>query len=1092
MHFSPKRIVFILSVLLFFTYATSSFGALLQNEAGDYYLSNKLILTINNDCPKLNIGEFTVSGFSSGISSIDILCKANGVVKIEPWYRGKIRHAMHLKQLVERMYIFTIDERKDIRDVVNAFVTDNHLEAVSTYDVPVPLYQPNDPSINQQWFLSTIHAFDAWDLVRGDTTKNVIIGISDTGVYYDHPDLQPNMWINGPEDINGNGIFDNFDENEGGDLNYWDDDGNGYDDDVVGYDFGVNDPDPEEETPTHGTHVAGCASEATDNNTGGAGVGFSARLIAAKGANSSGALTAVYQALTYCVDQGAHFVNCSWGSPSYNSQYQNIITQAFWDGCLIIAAAGNDNVQSKFYPAGYDNCLAVAATAQGDAKASFSNYGTWIDIASPGVSIYSTWAHSSYAHLDGTSMASPVCTGVASLIKAQDPSRGPQQIWNIIKSSADSASLYGANPSYIGKLGSGRVDAFAALASGNMPNIGLSSSYYTITDDDGDGVLNPGETISLVITVQNSWSDAFNVSGTLHSTDEVTVTDSTTDYGDIPGGDSADNASDPFIVEIHSDVAPQVLELSLSITADDYSTEIPIELEISLFQKNYPLSVDGNIEGHMGFVNLDGNSGEELVFGTTNDEVHALKSDGTELSGFPVSVDGDIVNGIAVGQVVGDDNLELVAATKSGKIYVIENDGQIASGFPIDAGGSYYGTPSLVDIDNDGFLEIFCPAFTDGKLYAYNGDGSAVSGFPVETGDHFYGSVAIGDVDDDGSDEIVGAALNGNLYVWNDDGSVASGFPIDLGSNVWVSTALGDIDGDGIPEIVAGTQEGLVYAYNGDGSIVSGFPVDVGSTIKADPIIANVRYDEPALEIVIGTNSHLIYLINGSGEIVSGFPVEIGNALNGSPVVADIDGDGRMEIMAAATDGIIYGINDYGSTVANFPIPTYGILSTSSLALGDIDGDGDVELATGLRQNDDNVIVVDYKVQVTLIPEDWTMYGSNMARIHIWTGTVIGVDEDAPNQLPTDFALSQNYPNPFNPETKISYSLPHSTDVTLTVYNLAGQRIAELVNKHQQAGSYEVSWNGKTAEGKSGSSGIYFYRLHTDNYSAIRKMVLMK
>lgn len=1083
-------------VLLMFAASCILIGSaqaeIVQSPKGYQYLSDKMIIGLEKGVPKLNTGDFTTAGFSTGLPTLDALCEQNGVVSIEPWYKGELRNAVHLKDVVERMYIVTTNEAKDINAVTTAFSSDRNLEYAALYDIPVPSYQPNDPYINQQWYLAQINAYEAWDLVRGEDTEPVIIGISDTGVYTDHPDLIPNFWINEPEDLNGNGEFDNYPETEGGDLNDLDDDGNGYDDDVVGYDFGWGDPDPSEDDPTHGTHVAGCASEATDNELGGAGPGFGAKIIAAKGARG-GSLVAVYQAITYSAEQGAHFCNCSWGSNYYNQGYQNLVSAAYEDGCLVIAAAGNDNTSQEHYPAAYRDVLAVAATQQNDLRASFTNYGDWVHISAPGVSIYTTWAHDTYTSLGGTSMASPITAGVAALIQAQELTRLPQDVWDIITAYADSVSLYTANPGWEGLLGSGRVDAFASLAGSDYPNIVLLDTEHTITNDDGDGVLNPGEDIELVVSIQNIWADAANVTGELSGSDYMDFTDATTDFGDIAGGETVDNSSDPFILSIHADCPVHIANLTLDITADGgYQKTIEFPLEILLNQQNFPLTVDGNLEGAMAFYDLDGNGNEEVIFGTAGEKIFAIDADGNNLPGFPVDVDGDINNGIAIGHVTGDASAELVTVTKSGNIYVIHNDGQIASGFPISAGSAYYGTPTLVDIDNDAMLDMFFPCFSDGQVYGYDGSGAGLDGFPVDTGDKFYGSLAVGDIDDDGNIEIVGGTLSGQLHAWNHDGSPVDGFPIDLGSQIWISPSLGDLTFDMVVDIVIGTQDGDVYAFEGDGSGISGFPVNIGSSIKSDLVTANVRYDQGGVEIVAANNSSELYLINQFGEIVSGFPVEMGSSANSSPVVADMDADGLKEIMVAAKDGAIYGFNHDGNVLRNFPIPTYGTLTTSSLALGDMDGDNDIEMAVGLRQVADNLIVIDYKTETELGSDDWIMYGYNTERHHRWLESLTGIDEGIVNEIPTEFELLQNYPNPFNPETKIYYNLPENTKVELVVFNVMGQEVANLVNGVQPAGRYTVTWDGLNQNGTGAATGLYFYRLNTDNHTAVKKMLLIR
>ncbi|MBD3232599.1 MAG: S8 family serine peptidase [candidate division Zixibacteria bacterium] len=1088
---SKKVLCFLLLASLFIP--LSAQAEILYSEDGYRYLSDQMIIGISQDCPKLNMGDFSTAGFSTGIESLDLLCSQYGVVSIQPWYEGKIPdNKPHLKDVVERMYIAKTNELKDIKAVVSAFTRDNHLEYAELYDIPIPYYEPNDPSINSQWFLGTVSAFEAWDIIRGEETDTAIVGISDTGVYWEHPDLYPNLWLNDAEDINNNGQFDNYPVNEGGDLDYWDDDDNGYEDDVIGYDLMYHDADPSEPSPIHGTHVAGCASEATDNGIGGAGVGFSARIMSAKGGDSNGNLYAVYQAITYCAASGAHFCNCSWGSSYYNQGNQNVCTAAFNDGCLVIAAAGNESTSSPHYPSAYDNVFAVAATSQNNAKASFSNWGDWVDISAPGVSIYSTWGPTGYASLGGTSMASPITSGAAALVQAQQPSRQPQDIIDILMATADSATLYAANPNYEGELGAGLVDAYAALAASSEPNIQLVLTDIYIVDDDGDGIANPGESIELTVMLTNLWADALNVEATLNDHDAITIEDGFSQYGDISSGEEVDNSEDPFKFTINDNAPLQLAELILDITADgNYSTEVFVPFNISLNMPEFPLTADGNIEGHMAFANFDADPGKELIFGSHGGYVYVVHSDGTIADNFPVAVDGDIVSGIAIGNVAGDWRLDLVATTKTGHVYAIDHEGQVFEGFPIaPQGGSYYATPSVADIDHDGLLEMFCPNFGTSLLYAYDNDGSELPGFPVSANDaRFYGSCAIGDIDNDNELEIIAGNLEGDLFAWNHDGTVCSGFPIEYGEQIWVSPALGDIDGNGTVDVVLGTQAGNFYALNSDGSEI--FQLDFEDAIRSDAALADVDQTE-GLEIFVGTNGNKIFGITGGGNAVDGWPVELGGQPAGSPVVADIDGDGEKEILVSASNGIIYGFNADGSVLDNFPIPAFGTITTSAIALGDIDGDNDVEIAAGLRQVMDNVLVVDYKESTDLAGFDWVMYGHNENRTHYWNDFTVGIDDDDPDMVPTQFKLTQNYPNPFNPVTKIGYSLPTGADVRLVVYNLTGQRVAELVNEYQQAGNYEVKWDSRNDGGGKISSGIYFYRLEAGENVAVKKMVLVK
>jgi serine protease len=306
---------------------------------------------------------------------------------------------------------------------------------------------PNDPSYNSstQWGLFQINAAQAWNVSTGNAS--VVVGVVDDAVQINHPDLSANIYTNTAEVAN-NGI---------------DDDNNGYVDDRQGYDVADldGDPSPPSSAFDHGTHVAGIVGARSNNSVGVASIGYGIKLLAVKSTNSASSVTNGYDGVVYAVNMGVDVINMSWGGTGSSTTAQNIITWASNQGIVLVAAAGNDNDNVLHYPAAYTECIAVASTSTGDARSSFSCYGTWVDVAAPGSSIYSTIPGSAYAYKQGTSMASPMVAGLAALIKSVNTGMTAADIRNCILSTAD--NIDAANPSFIGQLGSGRIDAFAAV-----------------------------------------------------------------------------------------------------------------------------------------------------------------------------------------------------------------------------------------------------------------------------------------------------------------------------------------------------------------------------------------------------------------------------------------------------------------------------------------------------------------------------------------------------------------------------------------------------------------------------------------------------
>lgn len=447
----------ILAALLLVGTSSASVGIL---PNGSHYLSDRVVVKLNPDVPKPVLEKAREGKLSCNLESLNPLIEKFGIVSIEPFYKGKLKKEP-LRRLVSRLFILRLNNPGAI-EILPHLGRLPELEFAELQILPKPLYTPNDPYIGQQWYLEKIRCFEAWDIIRGDTTKIAKVGIVDSGVNWEHPDLEPNLWINRLEDINRNGRFDNYPAYYGGDLDYVDNDGNGFEDDVIGYDLAMHDPDPREGYIIHGTGVAGVASAATDNSTGIAGVAFSGGIMCVKTAEDQGGfLVAAYEGIIYAADNGADVINCSWGSHTYSYAEQEIINAAYESGSLVVAAAGASGLPQPFYPAAYEHVMAVTPTDQDDRKAYFADYGDWIDICAPGINIYTTWGEDSYTYLSGTSLSSPVVAGVALLVKTQNPHFTPDELeYRLEITAVDIDSL---NPYYQGLLGAGRVDAYLAL-----------------------------------------------------------------------------------------------------------------------------------------------------------------------------------------------------------------------------------------------------------------------------------------------------------------------------------------------------------------------------------------------------------------------------------------------------------------------------------------------------------------------------------------------------------------------------------------------------------------------------------------------------
>lgn len=346
----------------------------------------------------------------------------------------------------------------------------NELFEVDVVDYVEPNYAfessatPNDPEYSIQWALSKISAPAAWNISTG--SSGTIIGIIDTGIDWDHPDLSEHIWSNSDE-IPDNGL---------------DDDNNGYIDDIRGWDFqsvtygpegapgedvGLPDNDPMDRHG-HGSHCAGISAAVTNNGTGIAGLAWNCTLMPLRFAykrNDTGAgvgydVDAV-DAFQYAADNGAKVLNFSFTSYGMSSSFVDAVQDAYDLGVVIAVAAANDNKDDPGAIGGLEETIAVANTNNSDQRNGTSNYGSWIDVSAPGTNILSTVYDDQYATWSGTSMAAPYVAGLAALVLSVNPSLTPGQVTDIIKNNAD--NIDGQNPGFVGLLGTGRINASAAL-----------------------------------------------------------------------------------------------------------------------------------------------------------------------------------------------------------------------------------------------------------------------------------------------------------------------------------------------------------------------------------------------------------------------------------------------------------------------------------------------------------------------------------------------------------------------------------------------------------------------------------------------------
>lgn len=294
----------------------------------------------------------------------------------------------------------------------------------------------------QQTAVDTLKLSDAQQISLG---AGVIVAVLDTGVDLNHPVLVNSLTAVRYDFIENDDVPQDS-------ANGLDDDGDGAIDEVFG----------------HGTHVAGIVHL----------IAPSAQIMPLRVLDSDGQGNSfvIAEAMLYAAHNGAKVINLSLSTPVQSQFLQDVVNTLAQQGVVVVAAAGNMNQDLAQYPAAYPCVLAVTASKSGTKqKASYANYGAWVDLVAPGGRIYSTYPNGGFAWWKGTSMATPLVSGQVALLLSKSPTLSLSQIGQIVAGTA--VSLDTTNPDYTHLLGSGRInigDSLQSLQSGNWPTPSLN------------------------------------------------------------------------------------------------------------------------------------------------------------------------------------------------------------------------------------------------------------------------------------------------------------------------------------------------------------------------------------------------------------------------------------------------------------------------------------------------------------------------------------------------------------------------------------------------------------------------------------------
>ncbi|AZU64006.1 S8 family serine peptidase [Neobacillus mesonae] len=339
--------------------------------------------------------------------------------------------------------IVKVPKGSDLKNIAKSLVKNKQVVLVEPNYKFTKTYIPKEPKFQKQWYLNKIQAPKAWDKTKGSSA--ITVAVIDDGVQQNHPELKGKM-VKPYNAVTGGTQY----------------------------------------TPQlHATHVAGIIA-ASFNKIGIAGIAPNVKIMPINVFSGEQATSdSLVRAIIYAADHNADIINMSLGSPRYSYPIEIAVNYAKSKGVLLIAAAGNDGSFLPEYPASYDNVLSVSATAQDDQIAYFSNRGNYIDLAAPGVNIYSSISGSSYAYANGTSMAAPVVSGVAALVRSRNSFLSPGQVASILKKSTVDLGTKGWDYLY----GYGRIDANKAVSNTSLPISSITvPKIYTMKGTNKAGI----------------------------------------------------------------------------------------------------------------------------------------------------------------------------------------------------------------------------------------------------------------------------------------------------------------------------------------------------------------------------------------------------------------------------------------------------------------------------------------------------------------------------------------------------------------------------------------------------------------------------
>lgn len=800
------------------------------------------------------------------------------------------------------------------------------------------VFPSNDSLSARQWNLFRIGMERAWKISVGDGIK---VGIIDTGIDFNHEDLKSNMWINNEEDINKNGTFEPWFNDEvrngvKGDFDGIDNDGNGLPDDVIGYDFvdqsffnvgdaSIRDPLPIDEQG-HGTQCAGIIAATSNNGKGGTGIAPKSKLVSLRAfdASGNGEEDDIAAAILYAALNGIHVLSMSFGDIVESPLVRDAVRFAHESGTVLCSSSGNDNQQMtrllRRFPASYGEVIAVGAITDRNIAASFSSYGSYLGLSAPGVGIITTKPNNQYNYsFQGTSAAAPHVAAVAALLLSANPSLTSEDIRGILLSTCDDAGTQGWDERY----GAGILNAASALENANK-------TRYIIESPKQGQVFNRSKTQTITIS-GSTLVPLFQYSELFYTVGDANEKTQWTQIGQRKN---------------ERIMSSTIGSLEIGTLKD---TSYTIRLVIYL--------TNGNTLERRNRIDIV-SSNSPLLFRT----VHFSPIWYNKNRRVMCSIVSSKRCRTSVHLIRKSDNIT-VGIFEDNRKYTRNHS--LILDYPFDIKQNYFTRVFAIIDDVDTVTRQNDLLFNDDRVF--RSDNLTESGLTLPI------SYLSPEINNFYSDKPCIAVINseqtkfGDLQIIEYDGDKLN--VKESTNDTWIPQGFGDSNGDGIQELLCYRRDASLYSSRSfqktdnnttfSNAVFSSEVLNIRKDRREFSAAAFFDIDKDGKEEIFGFRDTVLSIVKFDGSIYR----EIALLPNISPrggdggensherpncIVEDIDNDGKLEIIFADSDAdiMIYEYNNNTYTLEQ-TIFHEGEGGTEFLQTGDIDGDGKKELVFG-------------------------------------------------------------------------------------------------------------------------------------------------